>query len=134
MFIAFLLIPVLFVINANSVMNGGKEVFDPTRDPNRQWKFIFFTDQCFNLIIHDFTFSARCLQFTLSKFIGFGIVVISLVHNLPQIYKIYKRKSVEGISFMHYYFGMYKCVFMITYNIHIKSPFTLWGEKAFKLV
>lgn len=61
-------------------------------------KFYVFREDCLDkYLAYDFQ-DMECHKFTISKLIGFAIVVGSGIVKLPQIIKILQKSSVEGIS------------------------------------
>ncbi|CAK71170.1 unnamed protein product (macronuclear) [Paramecium tetraurelia] len=69
--------------------------------------------------------------------ISYGIVFGAIFNQLPQIYKIYKSKSIQGISFSSIYTEVLKklkqtlmLVFNIAYNMHVGTSFLLYGENV----
>ena len=67
-------------------------------------KWFIFREDCFDtfFVNHDF-FNKECLKFTISKYIGYNIIAGAFIVKVPQILKIAKSKSVEGISKWLYY-------------------------------
>ena len=61
-------------------------------------KFFIFREDCFEQYMKYEFKDMDCLKFTISKGIGFAIVVGSSIVKLPQIIKILQKSSVEGIS------------------------------------
>lgn len=70
----------------------------------------------------------KCLQFTLSKLIGLGIVFSSVILKIPQMFNIIKSKSCVGISFGSFCNELILYIFTWGYNIHLKNPMSLYGE------
>jgi len=63
-----------------------------------------FREDCFDIFFNKKDFlNQECLKFTISKFIGYGIVCGSAILKIPQIIKIMKNQSVEGISKFLFY-------------------------------
>ncbi|CAD8049854.1 unnamed protein product [Paramecium sonneborni] len=62
--------------------------------------------------------------------ISYGIVFGAIFNQLPQIYKIYKSKSIYGISFSSIYTETLMLVFNVAYNMHEGTNFLLYGENV----
>ena len=79
-----------------------EEVKVGTEAPQLKW-FVFRED-CFDIFFnkHDFT-NVECIKLTISKCIGYAIVAFSAILKVPQILKILKNGSVEGISKFLFY-------------------------------
>ncbi|KAL4480782.1 hypothetical protein ABPG72_001651 [Tetrahymena utriculariae] len=98
----------------------------------RKYKFIFFTEECFDtfFVQKDFA-NVSCIKFTLSKALGTGIVVFSTILKVPQIIKIVKNKSVEGLSFPALISETFLYFFTVSYNLFKQNSFSLYGENVF---
>ena len=90
----------------------------------------FFREDCFDLYFNKFDFfsSKECLSLTISKGIGFAIIAGSAVLKLPQIIKILKAKSVEGISKYMFYTEILMLINSSGYSIQASIPFSVYGE------
>ncbi|KAL4434946.1 hypothetical protein ABPG74_017702 [Tetrahymena malaccensis] len=101
----------------------------------KKYKFIFFTEECFDtfFVKNDFV-NAQCIKFTLSKVLGTGIVVLSTILKVPQIIKIVKNKSVEGLSFPAIISETFLYFFTISYNLYKQNSFSLYGENVFIVI
>ncbi|TNV74093.1 hypothetical protein FGO68_gene5434 [Halteria grandinella] len=64
----------------------------------------------------------------ISKIVGYGIVGVSLVLKMPQIVKILKSKSVEGITKYLFYLDIIIYTHYSGYSLHNKIPFSVCGE------
>lgn len=63
------------------------------------WVWFFFREDCFKAFFEKYDFSSQeCIKLTLSKGIGYAIIAGSFILKVPQIAKILKAGSVEGIS------------------------------------
>ncbi|CAD8053899.1 unnamed protein product [Paramecium primaurelia] len=62
--------------------------------------------------------------------ISYGIVFGAIFNQLPQIYKIYKSKSIQGISFSSLYTETLMLIFNVAYNMHEGTSFLLYGENV----
>lgn len=60
---------------------------------------LFMTPQCYEDIFFNFNIlNVVCLKMIISKGLGYGILLGSLMLRVPQILKILQAKSAEGIS------------------------------------
>jgi mannose-P-dolichol utilization defect protein 1 len=64
-----------------------------------QFMLFFFTPKCYENVFLGFNFTdIGCFKYALSKALGYGILMGSLMIKVPQILTILKHKSAEGIS------------------------------------
>uniref|UniRef100_A0A8C0Q754 Mannose-P-dolichol utilization defect 1 protein n=3 Tax=Canis lupus TaxID=9612 RepID=A0A8C0Q754_CANLF len=74
-----------------------------------------------------------CLKILLSKSLGLGIVAGSLLVKLPQVFKILKAKSAEGLSLQSVMLELVALTGTMVYSITNNFPFSSWGEALFLL-
>jgi len=90
--------------------------------------------KCFNLLrlldIAEFA-QGDCLKDTMSKTLGFLIVILAPLAKLPQIINILVAGSVEGISTMAYLMESASYVIFFVYNYRNGFPFSTYGESLF---
>lgn len=100
------------------------------------FKFLFFREDCFDLFFNKFDFfsNKECLKVTFSKGIGFAIVAGAFVLKVPQILKILKAQSVEGISKYLFYTEILTLINTSGYSIMRSVPFSVYGESLIILV
>lgn len=79
---------------------------------------------CFCLI------SVPCFTSTLSKALGIGIIMGSLLVKVPQILKIYGNKSGEGISLFSVTLDLTAMTIYASYSFISAFPFSAWGDTA----
>lgn len=98
----------------------------------KQASRIIFTEKCaaeyfikFNL------FDSECFKVTLSKCLGLTIILGSIFVKLPQIAKIYKSQSGQGISLISVLFDLTAITIFASYNFVNKFPFSSWGDSGF---
>ncbi|TFB06931.1 Mannose-P-dolichol utilization defect 1 protein [Trichoderma ghanense] len=77
--------------------------------------------------------NAECLKLAVSKGLGIGIVGASLVVKVPQILKLLRSKSAEGVSFLSYALETSAYLISLAYNVRNDFPFSTYGETAFIL-
>ncbi|EFA03633.1 mannose-P-dolichol utilization defect 1 protein homolog [Tribolium castaneum] len=98
----------------------------------RQVLLLVFTPHCYdNYFIHLNFFDGPCFSSTLSKCLGLGIIMGSLLVKLPQIIKIYKNKSGEGISLLSVTLDLTAITIYASYSFLKQFPFSAWGDAAF---
>jgi len=91
-------------------------------------KFFIFREDCYTRYIN-FDFSdSECHKFTISKGLGFGIIAGSLFFKLPQILKIIKSGSVEGITAISIYSETFNFMSTIASSVRLSLPFSVYGE------
>ena len=81
--------------------------------------------------LENFEVETGCIKLLASKVLGYSLVVISVVLKFPQIAKILKNKSVEGISLTSFYFETLTFSISAAYGIHQKMPLNTFGEHVF---
>ncbi|XP_076389085.1 mannose-P-dolichol utilization defect 1 protein homolog isoform X2 [Megachile rotundata] len=72
-----------------------------------------------------------CFKATLSKGLGLGIISGSLLVKVPQIVKILKNKSAEGINVFSVLLDLFAITSMISYSFISGFPFSSWGDGVF---
>jgi mannose-P-dolichol utilization defect protein 1 len=70
----------------------------------------------------------------LSKGLGYGIVLGAVAVKLPQIFNILRAESGEGILPSMFYIECLMFIINGCYNMHLKSPFSVYGENICLLV
>jgi mannose-P-dolichol utilization defect protein 1 len=86
-------------------------------------------EACYTTLIAQLNFTdVNCLRYTLSKVLGIGIVIGGSIVKLPQLVKIHKYKSTEGISKESYSLETLNYTINIAYNLRILANFSTWGE------
>ncbi|XP_045346225.1 mannose-P-dolichol utilization defect 1 protein [Leopardus geoffroyi] len=75
-----------------------------------------------------------CLKILLSKGLGLGIVAGSLLVKLPQVFKILRAKSAEGLSLQSVMLELVALTGTMVYSITNNFPFSSWGEALFLML
>ena len=70
----------------------------------------------------------------LSKIAGFSIITGASVLRVPQIYKIAKSKSTEGISPSMFYLDNIVMLQTLGFSLAHKVPFSVFGENFFMTI
>ncbi|KAF2709786.1 mannose-P-dolichol utilization defect 1 protein [Pleomassaria siparia CBS 279.74] len=87
---------------------------------------------CYKTLVLDidpFT-SPECLKLAISKGLGIGIIGASSIVKIPQLVKIIRSDSAEGVSFLSYLLESSAYVISLAYNIRHGFPFSTYGETA----
>ena len=90
-------------------------------------------EKCHSALLLDIDFSSHpeCVSLAISKALGIGIITAASVVKVPQIIKLLKSKSSEGLSFTSYFLETASFVITLAYNIRNGFPFSTFGETAF---
>jgi len=72
-----------------------------------------------------------CLKDTMSKLLGFLIVILAPLSKLPQIINILLAGSVHGLNTMSYIIETFAYVVFFAYNYRNDYPFSTYGEVLF---
>ena len=92
-------------------------------------KFGIFRDDCYDKWFTKQDFSdSSCVAFTISKVLGYAIIIGSVILKLPQILKIRSSGSVEGISVYTYYVETIQFTIIVTYYMRSGLAFSVYGE------
>ncbi|ODV89649.1 hypothetical protein CANCADRAFT_13252, partial [Tortispora caseinolytica NRRL Y-17796] len=89
---------------------------------------------CYDDIFVKANMSSLCLKLALSKFLGIGIVAVSSIVKVPQLLKIIKAKSAEGISLESFALEAIAYSIALAYNMRMLNPFSTYGETALMLI
>ncbi|CDW85211.1 UNKNOWN [Stylonychia lemnae] len=132
MFMAKFNIVALLAIAALSVVEASVSA---SNAPSVPLKWFVFREDCFDTFFEkkDF-FNKECLKITISKCIGYTIIAGAFIIKVPQILKILKSKSVEGISKYLYYIDLLMYMNSTGYSLHMKIPFSVSGENIIILI
>ncbi|EZA56222.1 hypothetical protein DMN91_009763 [Ooceraea biroi] len=98
----------------------------------RETALFLVTQECMKEYFDDFNFfHVGCFKATLSKSLGLGIIAGSLLVKIPQIVKIIKNKSGEGINVFSVLLDLFAISAMSSYSFMNKFPFSAWGDGVF---
>ncbi|CAK55804.1 unnamed protein product (macronuclear) [Paramecium tetraurelia] len=102
-----------------------------TNDHSKEdYKLIIFSDFCYEQFFGNEKISSDCISDTISRTISILMVAFAIMNQLPQIHKIWKSQSIQGISFNAYYTELYLLSFITAYNLYKQTKFILYGENA----
>lgn len=89
-------------------------------------------ETCYKALLLDVDVeNTECIKLAVSKGLGIGIVGASAVVKVPQILKLLKSKSAEGVSFLSYLLETSAYLISLAYNVRNGFPFSTFGETAF---
>ncbi|XP_020295817.1 mannose-P-dolichol utilization defect 1 protein homolog [Pseudomyrmex gracilis] len=93
---------------------------------------LLFTEKCMKEYFEKFNFlHGECFKATLSKGLGLGIIAGSFLVKVPQIVKIIKSKSGEGINVFSVLLDLFAITAMSSYSFMNGFPFSAWGDGVF---
>ncbi|XP_034230659.1 mannose-P-dolichol utilization defect 1 protein homolog [Thrips palmi] len=96
---------------------------------------LVLTPQCFDEFFVNYNFlDVPCLEAALSKGLGYGIIMGSVMVKVPQILKIWNARSGEGISLAGVLLDLSAITANVAYSFVLKYPFSAWGEGMFLVV
>ncbi|KAI8609465.1 hypothetical protein BC830DRAFT_1070880 [Chytriomyces sp. MP71] len=75
-----------------------------------------------------------CTRLLISKVLGIGLVAGGAVIKMPQIYKIFMKRSAIGVSFASYALETAAYIAGLAYNVRQGNPFNTYGEHAFMAI
>ncbi len=89
-------------------------------------------EQCHSALLLDIDFSSHpeCVSLAISKALGIGIITAASVVKVPQIIKLVRSRSSEGLSFTSYLLETASFVITLAYNMRNGFPFSTYGETA----
>ncbi|XP_074479900.1 mannose-P-dolichol utilization defect 1b [Sebastes fasciatus] len=95
----------------------------------------FMPEKCYDEFFLDFNLlHVPCLKIVLSKGLGIGIILGSVMVKLPQIFKLMGAKSAEGLSFNTVLLELLAITGTMAYCIVNEFPFSAWGEALFLML
>ncbi|XP_053319157.1 mannose-P-dolichol utilization defect 1 protein [Spea bombifrons] len=75
-----------------------------------------------------------CLKILVSKLLGIGIIVGSILVKVPQIVKILRSGSAEGLSFHSVLLELLALTGTMVYSVTRGFTFSAWGEVLFLII
>ncbi|XP_023023686.1 mannose-P-dolichol utilization defect 1 protein homolog [Leptinotarsa decemlineata] len=98
----------------------------------RKAALLIFTPGCFDNYFIEFNYlDGPCFSSTLSKCLGLGIILGSITVKLPQILKIIKNRSGEGINLYSVSLDLTAITIYMSYSFIKGFPFSSWGDAGF---
>ncbi|ESN90763.1 hypothetical protein HELRODRAFT_185227 [Helobdella robusta] len=95
------------------------------------WLDYFITPKCYNKLFVDRQLESECLKAIISKFLGYLIILGSILVKVPQILKIVKANSAEGLSLVGIVLELIAVSGTLAYSYANNFPFSSYGEAAF---
>ncbi|XP_037024412.1 mannose-P-dolichol utilization defect 1 protein homolog [Bradysia coprophila] len=88
--------------------------------------------ECYEKYFYEMNFfDVDCFKILLSKGLGCAIIAGSLGVKVPQILKIWKAKSAEGLNLFSIFLDLFAITFNLSYSYVKGFPFTAWGDVSF---
>ncbi|XP_045839681.1 mannose-P-dolichol utilization defect 1 protein isoform X1 [Meles meles] len=96
---------------------------------------LLLPEKCYDqILVHWDLLHVPCLKILLSKGLGLGVVAGSLLVKLPQVLKILRAKSAEGLSLQSVVLELVAVTGTMVYSITNNFPFSSWGEALFLML
>ena len=95
---------------------------------NETFEYLIFRKDCLREFHHLNFFYSDCISMTLSKLIGYLIILMTVFNKIPQILKIYNSKSGKGIVAQMIYTDLLMNLNRMLYFMHTDMPFSTYGE------
>ncbi len=76
----------------------------------------------------DFASHPECVSLAISKALGIAIITAASVVKVPQIIKLARSQSAEGLSFPSYVLETASFLITLAYNVRSGFPFSTYGE------
>jgi len=91
---------------------------------------------CHKALLLDLDISSHpeCLSLAVSKALGIGIITAASIVKVPQIIKLVRSRSAEGLSFSSYVLETASFLITFAYNVRNEFPFSTYGETSLILV
>ncbi|CAI2377135.1 unnamed protein product [Moneuplotes crassus] len=120
----------LTAVSCRPVQNDtvGEEISGP------KFKFLIFREDCFEKLTQGGFTEGDCVGMTISKILGYLIILGSMTVKLPQILSIMNAKNGDGILASMFYAENILLMMNGLYAIHIGSPFSVYGENFIILI
>ena len=88
-------------------------------------------ERCYKTLLLDVALDDQdCLKLAVSKGLGIGIIAASSIVKVPQILKLTRSRSADGVSFLSYLLETSAYLITLAYNYRNGFPFSTYGETA----
>jgi len=88
--------------------------------------------ECYEKYFYEMDFfDGNCFKALLSKALGCALIAGSLGVKVPQILKIWKAKSADGLNLFSIFLDLFAITFSLSYSFVKGFPFTAWGDVSF---
>ncbi|KAJ8266079.1 hypothetical protein GJAV_G00125650 [Gymnothorax javanicus] len=95
----------------------------------------YMPEKCYNEFFLNFNFMhIPCLRVFLNQILGIWIVLGTVVVRLPQIYKLLRAWSAEGLSFVSAALDLFAITGSLVYRISINLPMGAWVDCLFMVI
>ncbi|XP_020784568.1 mannose-P-dolichol utilization defect 1b isoform X1 [Boleophthalmus pectinirostris] len=92
-------------------------------------------ESCYDEFFLNFNFlDVPCLKVVISKGLGIGIILGSVLVKMPQILKLVGASSAEGLSLQSVLLELVAITGTMAYSIVNRFPFSAWGEALFLML
>uniref|UniRef100_A0A8C5QN83 Mannose-P-dolichol utilization defect 1 protein homolog n=1 Tax=Leptobrachium leishanense TaxID=445787 RepID=A0A8C5QN83_9ANUR len=92
-------------------------------------------EKCYDEFFVEFNLlEVTCLKILLSKVLGIGIIAGSILVKVPQIMKILRAGTAEGLSFHSVLLELLALTGTMVYSITNGFSFSAWGEVLFLII
>lgn len=93
-------------------------------------------EPCHSALLLDVDFAGHpeCVSLAVSKALGIAIITAASIVKVPQIIKLTRSQSAEGLSFTSYVLETASFLVTLAYNIRSGFPFSTYGETSFILI
>ena len=93
-------------------------------------------EPCHSALLLDLNVASHpeCLSLAISKVLGIAIITAASVVKVPQIIKLARSQSAEGLSFPSYVLETASFLITLAYNARSGFPFSTYGEVGLILV
>lgn len=93
-------------------------------------RYFIFKEECYDRFLA-FDLEPECVKFTVSKGLGYAIILGSTILKVPQILKIMASRSVDGIAAFSYYVEVIGYLGTIGNSRRQGLSFSVYGEGVF---
>ncbi|BFZ55354.1 hypothetical protein PYCC9005_002394 [Savitreella phatthalungensis] len=102
---------------------------------SEQLVLLLGSQKCYKSIVENVNLQdIDCLKLCVSKGLGIGIVLAACVVKVPQILKIVRSRSGEGVSVLSYLLETTAFLITLAYNVRQGFAFSTYGETLFILL
>jgi mannose-P-dolichol utilization defect 1 len=93
-------------------------------------------EPCHSALLLDVDISSHpeCVSLAISKALGIAIITAASIVKVPQIIKLVRSQSAEGVSFSSYVLETASLLITLAYNVRSANPFSTYGEVSLILV
>eukprot|EP00049_Salpingoeca_infusionum_P009835 m.167288 g.167288 ORF g.167288 m.167288 type:complete len:253 (-) comp14456_c1_seq2:110-868(-) len=90
------------------------------------------SENCADVLISDFNLGdSQCVKLAISKALGYGVVLGATIVKVPQIVKLVRAKSAEGVSLNAHIIELTVYTVNFAKNYRMQLPLSTWGEILF---